>query len=36
MLDIQRSSQFKKDYKKAIKKGLDVSELKTIVEKLQK
>ena len=30
--DIQRTSQFKKDYKAAKKRGLDLSKLRTVIE----
>ena len=36
MLEVQYHSRFKKDYKKALKKGLNVSELQAVVEKLQR
>lgn len=29
--DIQRTSQFKKDYKLALKRGCDISKLKTVI-----
>lgn len=31
MLNVQRSQQFKKDYKKAVKRGFPIDELKAVV-----
>lgn len=31
MYDIQTTSQFKKDYKLAVKRGLDISKLRTVI-----
>ena len=35
MLDLRFTSQFKKDYKLALKRGYDLSEFETIVNKLR-
>ena len=32
--EIERTSQFKKDYKLAVKRGLDISKLKTVIQLL--
>lgn len=32
--EIQRTGQFKKDFKLAVKRGLDISKLKTVIEML--
>lgn len=36
MLEIVVSSQFKKDYKKAVKQSKDINHLKDVIEKLSK
>ena len=36
MLTIKRTSQFKKDFKKIVKRGLDIQPLAEIIEKLSK
>ena len=33
--DIQRTARFKKNYKKAVKRGLNIIELETLIEKLR-
>lgn len=32
--EIERTSQFKKDYKLAVKRGLDINRLKAVIQKL--